>query len=242
MFMHEFVKNKLVSLSDSKYQIFSAKLIPNINNVLGVRIPLLRKFAKELYKSKDFDLDGFLLITDNQYMEFVMLQGVLIGLKKAELNVLFADITQFVPKIDNWAVCDIFCASLKQVNTYKKEFFDFLQDYLKSEKEYELRFGVVMLLTYYVNNEYVDRTLEILTKLEHEGYYAQMAIAWALSICYVKFFAKTHDVVLKSNLSEEILKRTVRKVIESLRATKEEKDLLREFLKNKLAYSGMRVE
>ena len=233
--MQTTIKKKLLELSEPEYQVFSSKLIPNINNVLGIRIPLLRKLARELYKSKEFNLRAFLEIHDNEYMEFTMLQGILIGLKKTETNEFFKDISNFVPKIDNWAVCDIFCASLKQTNKFKEECFEFIQKYLKSTKEYELRFGVVMLLTYYIDDEYIDRTLSILTKLEHEGYYAQMAIAWAISICYVKFFNQTHNIVKDASIPPEILKRTVRKVIESLRPTKEEKEFLRDFLKNKLA-------
>lgn len=233
--MKDFVKQKLLENADPEYQVFSAKLIPNINNVLGVRIPLLRKLAKTLYMSDEFKLDEFLEISDSEFMEFSMLQGVLIGLKKSDKDEFFSDIKSFVPKIDNWAICDIFCASLKLTKKYLKEMFEFLEYYLNSDEEYELRFGVVMLLTYYINDEYIDRVVSIMIKLKHQGYYAQMAIAWALSICYVKFFDKTHSYVAQSDIAPEILRRTVRKVVESLRPSVEQKTFLKEYAKNKLA-------
>lgn len=233
--MRNEIKKHLVELSEEGYREFSAKLIPNVDNVLGVRIPILRRYAKELSKSEGFDVDVFLSIEDNEYLEFVMLQGILLGMKHSPQEVFFEDVRRFVPKIDNWAVCDIFCASLKLTNKYKDETFEFLQSYLLSKEEYMLRFGVVMLLTYYINEKYITKVLEILTALKHDGYYAQMAIAWALSICYVKFFDETHSVVSKADLPFEILRKTVRKVVESLRPTKEQKEFLKLYLKNKLA-------
>ncbi len=233
--MRNEIKKHLVELSEEGYREFSAKLIPNVDNVLGVRIPILRRYAKELSKSEGFDVDVFLSIEDNEYLEFVMLQGILLGMKHSPQEVFFEDVRCFVPKIDNWAVCDIFCASLKLTNKYKDETFEFLQSYLLSKEEYMLRFGVVMLLTYYINEKYITKVLEILTALKHDGYYAQMAIAWALSICYVKFFDETHSVVSKADLPFEILRKTVRKVVESLRPTKEQKEFLKLYLKNKLA-------
>ncbi len=228
--MEEYVKSKLMQLSDKKYRDFSAKLIPNINNVLGVRLPALRKLAKELYRCKEFSVNEFILLKDDTYMELTMLQGLLIGLKKSTKEEFLYDISNYVPKINNWAVCDTFCNSLKLTNKYLSETFEFLQSYITSKDAYKLRFGVVMLLTYYITDDYIDRVLKILTNLSSKDYYAQMGIAWALSMCYVNYFDKTHKAVAASKLSKEIQKRTVRKVIESLRPSNAQKDFLRQYL------------
>ena len=222
---------KLEALSDESYRDFNAKLIPNINNVLGIRIPVLRHYARELYGQEEIDINAFLKINNDKYMEFTMLQGFITGLKKSAKAEFFADIKTFIPKINNWAVCDTFCASLKQTKKYLPETFEFLQPYLQSQNTYELRFGVVMLLTYYITDDYIDRVLEILTTLSSSDYYAQMGIAWALSICYVNYFDKTHAVVSGSNLSFEIKNKTVRKVIESLRPAIEQKNFLKNYIK-----------
>ena len=229
--MKENIINSLRVLSDNKYRDFNAKLIPNINNVIGVRIPVLRKYAKELYNTKDFDINTFIAIKEKPCMEFTMLQGFVIGLKKSSKEEFFNDIKNFVPLIDNWAVCDTFCASLKLTKKYMPETFEFLKPYLKSSNTYELRFGVVMLLTYYITDDYIDHVLSILTGLAHNDYYAQMGIAWALSICYVKYFDKTHAAMSDSNLQKAIQIKTVRKVIESLRPPKEQKEFLRQYIK-----------
>lgn len=221
--MEQFIYKKLEALSDKSYQQFNAKLIPNVDNILGVRTPQLRKLAKELYKDPSFDVDKFLALNSSKYLEFTMLQGFLIGLKKSSINEFLNDIKNFVPKINNWAVCDGFCASIKQTKLYHNEVWNFLQHYLNSTNEYELRFGVVMLLNYFITENYIDKTLEILITRTSKDYYAQMAIAWALSICYVKFFDKTHAITSTNELDKEILTKTVRKVCESLQPTKEHK-------------------
>ena len=230
--MEEKIIKRLKELSDRKYRDFNSKLVPNINNVLGVRIPVLRNYANELYNDKGFAVDEFISISSAPFMEFTMLQGFLIGLKKSGREEFFRDVKNFVPKINNWAVCDTFCASVKLVKKYPAETFEFTQKYFKSKKEYEIRFGVVILLTYFINDEYIDRVLEILVNLSSNDYYAQMGIAWALSICYVNYFEKTHEVVSNSNLLKEIKVKSARKVIESLRPTKEEKDFLRKYIKS----------
>lgn len=225
--MEIFVNRKLQSLSDDKYREFSAKLIPNVTNILGVRIPLLRKLAKDLLRDNSFDSNAFLQINSKTYMEFTLLQAFIIGLKKSKQEEFFYDVKNFVPKINNWATCDGFCASLKLTKKYEDETFDFIQQYLISQKEYELRFGVVMLLNYFITEKYIDSTLSILTKLHSNDYYAQMAIAWALSICYTRFFDKTHRAIKSANISPEILSKTIRKVCESLQISKEQKKIVK---------------
>lgn len=229
--MENTINSRLEELSDEKYKKFSAKLIPNVTNVLGVRVPLLRKLAKTIVSDSTFDVNDFLSISSHKYLEFTMLQGFVIGLKKATVEEICSDISHFVPKIDNWAVCDGFCASLKIVKKYKQEIFEFLQKYIQSNDEYELRFGVVMLLNYYIEENYLDKVLTILIKLYHESYYAQMAIAWALSICYIKYFDYTNSFIKGSKMDAVIWKKTVRKVCESLQVSDEQKNIVKSMLK-----------
>ena len=123
------IKQRLLEESEKDYQKFSTKLIPNINNVLGIRIPKLRKIAKEVYKNGDWET--FVNIDNLEYMEEVMLQGMVIGLIKKNPEDILNYVKNFVPKIDNWAVCDTFCSSLKFVSGNKKLVWDFIQPYLK---------------------------------------------------------------------------------------------------------------
>ena len=231
--MKDEIKQQLQALSEPKYKDFSAKLIPNTNNILGIRLPKLRNYAKTLYQNPNFDIDEFLKIQDAEYMEFIMLQGFLIGLKDSSVEEFLFDLTNFIPKIDNWAICDTVCASLKQTKDFQPEVWKFLQQYLKSKKEYEIRFGAVMLLNYYITEDYLADTVNALIKIRTSDYYAQMAVAWALSICYTKFFEQSHALIKNSDLDYKILKMTVRKVCESLRPTKEQKEFLKNYLQTK---------
>ena len=229
------LKNELEKLKDDKYQKFQSKLIPNATNIIGVRIPQLRKIAKNIHKSSNNEEINSIINfrEENEPLELKLIQGFLIGLKKSDEKEFFKDIEKFIPQIDNWAVCDCLCASLKQTKKYKNEMYDFLKKYLASSKEYEIRFGVVMLLNYYIDDTHIERTLRDLSILKSNDYYAQMGIAWALSICYVKYYDKTHNFILNTNIDKTILALTIKKVCESLRPTEKEKQELKEYKKQK---------
>lgn len=199
--MNKIIKEKIFELSDPEYQRFQRKLCPNINNIVGVRLPLLRKLAKEI--SKD-DWRNFLRTCPTDYFEETMLQGLVIGYAKADIEEILTHITNFVPKIDNWAVCDSFCTSLKFTKSNMNRVFEFLKTYLESKKEFELRFGIVMLLDFYIVDQYIDQVLILLNKIKHDGYYVKMAVAWALSICFIKYPDRTM-IYLKNNNLDDLL-------------------------------------
>ena len=113
------IKEELFKLADEKYKEFHSGLCPGTNNIIGIRVPVLRNYAKQLVK--EYNIQELLLKIDNQYYEEIMLQGMLIGLMKDEFKEIEKQIEKFVPKIDNWAVCDVFCASLKITKIIKKK-------------------------------------------------------------------------------------------------------------------------
>ena len=123
MGIKEDVKNRLLELSDEKYKEFHGGLCPGINNIIGVRIPVIRNYAKKL--SKEYDIKMLLNEIDNEFYEEIMLQGMLIGLEKYEFSEIIKDIEKFVPKIDNWAVCDVFCGGLKITKKHKEDMYEF---------------------------------------------------------------------------------------------------------------------
>lgn len=216
------MRNKLFALKDEKYRQFNASLLPDIDNVIGVRVPDVRKLAKELAKT-----DGWQNYKDDLYYEEIMIQGLVIGYAKLEAQERLEYLRIFVPKINNWGVCDVVCSNLKFVNKNKALVWDFLQPYLVSEKEFEIRFVVVMLLDYFIDDEYIDRVLKILDSISHEGYYAKMAVAWALSVCFVKQWDKTLEYFKHSNLPKWTFNKTVQKTCESFRVPDDRKKLLK---------------
>lgn len=223
--MKEEIKKKIIELSDEKYKKFHSKLCPGTNNIIGVRVPILRNYAKELFNEQTWK--ETIKQIDNEYYEEIMLQGMLIGLAKEDFKTTQKQIKEFVPKIDNWAVCDTFCAGLKVTKKYKKEMWNFIQSYLKSDKEFEIRFGVVMILDYYIEDEYLEKDFRIFNSITSQDYYVQMAVAWAISICFIKFYDKTIKYLENANFDKFTYNKALQKAIESYRITEEKKILLK---------------
>lgn len=224
MGLFTFVKNELNKYSELKYKKFSSSLIPGTCNILGVRIPNLRKIAKIITQD---DWQKFLNDYKEDFMEETMLKGLVITYLKEDFDTMLELVSDFSGKINNWAVCDTFCMGLKFVNKNKAIVFDFLQPYLKSKKEYKIRFGVVALLAHFIDDDYIDKVLEILFNLKSDDYYAQMGIAWAISVCYVKYPLKTLPYIENNTLDDFTHNKAISKIIESYRVSKGDKDKLR---------------
>lgn len=222
--MEKEIREALFLLADEEYQKFHSSLCPGTNNIIGIRVPVLRNVAREIVKG---DWRNYLKTAQNDYYEEIMLQGMVIGLAKMELQERLEYIKNFVPKIDNWAVCDVTCAGLKFTKKHMKEMWDFLQSYINSKKEFEIRFGVVMLLDFYITEEYIEKVLAILNNIHHEGYYVKMAVAWAISICYIKFPKETLRLLQNNDMDTFTYNKALQKVIESYRVTKEDKEIIR---------------
>lgn len=227
--MKQKIKEKLFELADQKYKEFHGGLCPRTNNIIGVRVPVLRNYAKEL--AKKYRTEELLKQIDNQYYEEIMLQGMLIGLAKEDFKNIQKQIEDFVPKIDNWAVCDVFCAGLKITKNHKEEMWNLIQKYLKSKKEFEIRFGVVMILDYYIETEYLEKDFQIFNSITSQDYYVQMAVAWALSICLIKFYNETMKYLKTADLDKFTYNKALQKAIESYRITDKQKDVLRSMKK-----------
>ena len=220
----EKIRKILHENSDEKYRKFSSSLIPNTDNLLGIRIPFLRKFAKSIAKTC---AEEFLREKNCEYFEETMLQGMVIGLVKTDIAQRFELIKDFLPKIKNWSVCDCFCCGLKFTKDNRKEVLEFLKPYIKSENEYEVRFAAVMLLDYFVNEEYIDTTLALLNEFTHEAYYAKMAVAWAISICYINYPDKTFEFLKRTKISPWVFNKSIQKITESIKIGKNLKDKAR---------------
>ncbi len=218
------IENKLLELSDKKYKEFHGGLCPGTENIIGVRVPVLRNFAKELIKE---DYKSYLENPLSKYYEEIMLQGMIIGLGKLSLKETIKYLETFIPKIDNWAICDVCTAGLKITKKYPNEMWNFIQKYLKSDKEFEIRFGTIMMLDFYINENYIDEVLEICNKIKHEGYYVKMGIAWLISVAFIKFQDKTMRFLNNNNLDDFTYNKALQKIIESYRVDDNTKDIIR---------------
>ena len=219
------VREELFKNQDLKYKEFHSKLVPNIdsNKIIGVRIPQLRKIGKAL-PDNHFDWN---------YYEEVMLHGFYIGYAKLPYEERLTLLDEFVPKIDNWAVCDCVCSSLKFVNKSKSEFLEYLKKYMTSEREYEIRFALVMLMDYYIDDEYSDFAVEYFKSIQSDYYYVNMAAAWALSVAFVKYREKVLPLIENNVLTKEIHNMTISKIRDSFRVDKETKAYLKTLRRTK---------
>lgn len=226
---NEEIRNKLIELSDDKYKEFSANLCPRVDiEMLGVRIPKIRKLAKEIVKDNP---EEYLKNPQEKYFEELMLQALVIANLKMDLEKKKEYIINFVPKINSWAVCDSFCVDLKDADKNSEFFWKIISKYFKSKKEYELRFAVVMLLDHYVKEEYVDKIFKVIDNIKNEEYYVEMGIAWLVSEMYIKFPKQTMEYLKNCNLNKFTYNKALQKARESYRVSKEEKEILNKMKK-----------
>jgi 3-methyladenine DNA glycosylase AlkD len=220
---NEKIREQLNELAEEKYRNFSASLTPGKVNILGVRLPLLRKLAKQIVKG---DWRSYLMEATDDSMEEALLQGMVIGYCDAEPKEVLELAKTFIPKIDCWPVCDSFCGGLKLTDKNKELVWEFLQPYFASEQEYEIRFGVVMLL-HYLLPEYAPLAFAHFDRIKQEGYYVKMAVAWVLSMYYVRFPEVTMSYLKDNRLDKFTYNKTLQKITESLKVDKETKALIK---------------
>lgn len=173
-------REELISLKDEEYKNFNKKLCPDTKReMLGIRIPKLRNLAKSMLRENNWK--EILENLEDEYFEEIILQGFIIAYAKCDIEEKFEFIKKIVTKIDSWAISDTFVPTLKIKEKDLPKVFKFITPYFSSKKEFEVRFAVIMLLDYYIVEEYIDKIIEILDNIEHEGYYVKMGVAWCLA-------------------------------------------------------------
>lgn len=214
------VREELFKNRDTEYADFHSRLVPNIERekIIGVRIPVLRKIAKAC-AAEDCEIS-------NYYYEEIMIRGMKIGYEKCSIEKHLNDLKSFIPLIDNWAVCDCCCATYKFTQKNMTAVWNFILPYL-SGGEYEIRFAVVMMMDYFLTDDYIDEVLENLVSLKSDEYYVNMAIAWALSVAFVKYEQKVYKILRENQLPLWVHNKTIQKIRESNRVTKEIKEDLK---------------
>lgn len=246
------IKEELYALAEPAYAKFTAGLLRkpgeeepggSAAKVLGVRLPALHKLAKKLARE---DWRGYLeaLSEEAESFEERMLLGFLIACAKLQpgrgresitLQEQFSLIRAFMPYIDNWSLCDSFCASLKFSREFPEETWEFLQPFLQSKQEYEIRFGLVMIINYFITDEYIDKLFPVFDGIDHEGYYVKMAVAWAVSICYVKYPEQTKAYLEENRLDDFTFHKALQKIVESRCVSDEVRAQMRQ-MKRKESY------
>ena len=184
-----------------EYQKFASSLIPGIDNLIGVRIPIIRKLAKKIVKENPIE---YLDNAKDKYFEEIMLQALVIGQMKSDIEIVLEQVALFVPKINNWSICDSFCTDLKIIKSNKERVWYFLDGYWQSDNAYDIRFAVVIMLFYYIDNEYLQKLFKVFDDINHSNYYVKMAVAWAVSMCFVKFPVETMNYLKNNKMDNDI--------------------------------------
>ena len=218
------LRKELEKLADEEYREFHSGLCPNVNNIIGVRLPKLREIAKRIAKENPIE---FLDTYNYEYYEEKMIYGLVIGYMKSSFEERIKYLDKFIPDIDNWAICDCCCSTYKFTNKNLEAMLQYLQKYIHSEKEFELRFACIMLMDYYLTDEYIDTVFKIYNNIVSDKYYVQMGIAWGISVAFVKNEEKTREFLKHNNLDNFTYNKSLQKIIESNRVGEEVKDEMR---------------
>lgn len=216
--------NYLKTLEDIKYKNFHKKLLNQDINIIGIRTPKLKEIAKNIYKG---NYQSFLSqVTFQYYEEKIIYALVISNIKKLDNN-LIKYIDTYKNNITNWAECDLFCSNFKIVKKNKEYFYKYITKNITSNKEYIKRMCFVLLLNYYIENIYLNDIFTYTNTYCNSTYYINMSIAWLLSICYIKYKDKTTTYLLKNNLDNFTYNKTISKICDSKRITKEDKTYLK---------------
>ena len=218
------VQRELFAMQDLKYRDFHAKLMPTVDKgtVIGVRTPELRKFAKEYGKTEEAKI--FLQVLPHQYYEENNLHGLLIEQIK-DYEQCIEELERFLPYIDNWATCDLLA-----VRTVKKHLDLFIKEiyrWMESEHTYTIRFGMNMLMRYYLEDEFKPEYPEKVAAVRSEEYYVNMMRAWYFATALAKQYEKILPFLEEQRMDVWTHNKTIQKATESYRITPEQKEHLR---------------
>ncbi len=218
------LQKELFELQDLKYKEFHQKLMPTVNpdKVIGIRTPVLRKFAKEF--SKGEEAEGFLKNLPHKYYEEDNLHAFLLEQIK-DYDKLIKELNKFLPFVDNWATCDMMRP--KMLKKHKTVLLEDIKNWLSSKDTYTIRFAVNCLMNYYLEEDFKPEYLLWVKNIESEEYYVNMVRAWYFATALAKQYDETIKILENNSLDKWTHNKTIQKAIESYRVTKEQKEYLK---------------
>ena len=224
------IQKELFALQDKEYMRFLSKLTPNISEdtIIGVRIPEIRKLAKKLVKNNEYE--DFLKELPHKYYDENLLHGAIISENKDFENCIEL-LDSFLPFVDNWAVCDTI--SPKIFKNHKKELIEKIKEWSQSDKTYTCRFGVEMLMTHFLDEDFKKEYLEMVANIHSEEYYVKMVIAWFFATALAKQWDYAVIYLENNRLDVWVHNKTIQKARESLRISMEKKEYLKKLKRGK---------
>lgn len=224
------IRAHLESLADPEYEAFNAKLIPNVaaDTMIGIRVPVLRAFAKELRRGDGRVLEQFLADLPHRYFEENMLHAILIGEVCASVEEVIAELTRFLPYADNWAVTDtIRIRALRRADADVRLWLDQLARWARDTHTYTIRYAVVALMADFLDDRFDAMQLQLVETIQSDEYYVNMARAWYFATALAKQWESTLPLLVERRLDPWTHNKTIQKACESYRVPSEHKALLR---------------
>lgn len=218
----EFI-NYLLSLEEIKYKKFMSIALVEEKNLIGIRTPKLKEIAKEISKG---EWREFIKYSHNDYYEEGVIKGLVLGFIKCDYKIRKDYLDSFIDEIDNWAVCDIVVGNLKFLKKEKELYYNFVKGCVFSDEAWRIRFGLVTLLGYYLEERYIDEIFSLCSSVTNKEYYVKMAQAWLISIMFIKFREKTLEYLKENSLDTWTHNKAIQKIRESTRVSKEDKEFL----------------
>lgn len=222
--MIEQIEKRLFELQDEKYRLFQAKLMPGVDmeRIIGVRTPELRKLAKELVKTEG--IEDFLQDIPHKYYDENNLHGFIISeCKDYEKSVAYVD--AILPYVDNWATCDLL--SPKAFKKSREKLAEDIERWISSEETYTIRFGIEMIMSHFLDDDFDKKWLERVSVIRSSEYYVNMMLAWFYATALAKQWDDTIIYIEEHKLDKWVHNKTIQKAVESYRITDEQKGYLR---------------
>ena len=214
----------LMSLADRQYQSFHSKLIPTVppENIIGVRTPVLRKFARQLYRDEKYE--SFIRTLPHHFYEENNLHAFIVEQFTDYQNALH-EVDRFLPFVDNWATCD--AMSPKIFRNHRSGLLAFIKQWIQNDHPFAVRYGIKMLMDHFLDEDFDPKYLSLAARIHSDEYYVNMMVAWYFATALAKQYDETIDIIRHRQLSPWIHAKTIQKALESRRITDSQKALLR---------------
>ena len=217
------IEQELFALNGNRQITYVSRVVPDSKPIIGVKIPLLRKKAKEIARD---DYRTFLETCPDTYYEFETLQALVLGYARDDIETILEYADRFVPKIHDWAVNDSFCQTFTIARKHRERVWNWLMDYKEKQEEFPQRVVAIVLMSHFLEDEYVEKVLQIMNELNHPGYYTRMGVAWCVATAYAKYPEQTLDYLGNNRLADWTHNKAIQKMRESFRVPEADKEML----------------
>lgn len=224
--MKEEIRKRLFALQDTQYKAFHSKLVPNINadKIIGVRTPELRKLAKEYAKNEQ--IDDFLASVEHDYYEETNLHGFIISETK-DYDLCVKELDKFLPVVDNWATCDLLSPKVFKQKKNHERLIEDIKRWMSSDAPYTIRFGIEMLMSHFLDEDFKPEYLNWVAAEKGEHYYIKMMVAWFFATALAKQWDAAIPFIEQKTMDKWVHNKAIQKAIESYRVSDTQKSYLR---------------